>query len=104
MQLLHGSQSHESDCSGKVEHVPLITTIILVAEWDLVTPKHVISTASCEIQTQTHSCSVGLVFPSAHSRKEGPAASLNPEFPWSLNVFVSTGAIMLSPLLYVNKS
>lgn len=35
-------------------------------------------------------------FPSAHSRKEGPAETLNPEFPWSLDAFITTDAIALS--------
>lgn len=104
MQLLHDTQSYELDCSAKLEHVPVIVMTILVTEWDLVTPKRVINTASCKIQTKTQSCSVGcVVFPSAHSRKERPAANLNPEFPWSLNICVSTEAIVLSASLYINK-
>lgn len=43
-------------------------------------------------------------FPSAHSRKEGPAETLNPEFPWSLDAFITTDAIALSLSLYIQKA
>lgn len=56
MELLHNTQSHDNP--GKVEHVAVMLTVT-GTEWGLVTPKCVINTVSCKIQTQA--CSMGCV-------------------------------------------